>query len=132
MAAFTLDTSGTVIRLSQLQPDLPVGVWRWSDLTPFEQGYIEALFASIADLGPDFWANDDKAGYPDFNFGILSPSALDLIRRDCERGQMHYTASDEFEGGEFWRDRQRGIFKILPPLTVSLGDDGKVYLREAA
>lgn len=48
MAEFTLDTSGAVI-----QPQVPGGRasyrWEWSDLSPFAQGYVEALFASLGD-----------------------------------------------------------------------------------
>lgn len=48
MEAFTLDTSGEVM-LSHA-PGVPAevaGGYRWSDLSPFAQGYIEAAFASL-------------------------------------------------------------------------------------
>jgi hypothetical protein len=126
--SFTLDTSGFV-------EGRPQGIRTkrvyWTDLTPFQQGYVEALFASAVG-SPDFWANDHKAGYPDHvGFSDLSPEALALILRDCAQYEDGARAVGLWSntadiGGHFWRVRQSGAFPEFPPLTVTLSDAGKV------
>lgn len=130
MNTFTLDTSGAVlIRV----PDIP-GIHgrqfhsiKWSDLSPFEQGYVEGLFA-------DFIATKlVKIGVPP-GFSDLSPEALALIRRDCEAFSRDFTGKGRMAeaGRQFWTDRQRGLLRTYPPLAPYLSDDGKVHLREGA
>jgi hypothetical protein len=46
-AAFSFDTSGRVVRLGL--DGLAYPHIEWSDLSPFEQGYVEALFESLID-----------------------------------------------------------------------------------
>lgn len=128
MTEFTLDTSGAVM----LAPG-----FIWSDLSPFEQGYVEAMFASWkaqCDLdGDDF----------DVGFSDLAPETLAAIRKDCAAlvSPPYVFASDADAGRFCWEWRQRGwrnatggppLREAFPPLTVSLGDDGKVYARAAA
>lgn len=48
MSDFTLDTSGVALMPSP-GIDEPAHPVVWSDLSPFEQGYVEAMFASIAE-----------------------------------------------------------------------------------
>ncbi len=118
METFTLDTSGFVPHSYQ-----------WSDLSPFEQGYVEAMFASEyrgARLG-------DAKGFSD-----LAPETLAAILRDCEIFRSGYGLPESYmanqkaskRGGEMWHSRQTGGFDILPPLTPYLDDTGKVRLRE--
>lgn len=146
MEAFTLDTSGSVHF-----PTLDVtgrAFAMWSDLSPFVQGYVEALFASlIADLEArrDYLPNLNGIGA---SFGIafsdLSPEVLALILRDCEAVRNEAILPDTADAGRrFWDGRQshkavvvhtgfgKGLAtKYWPPLTPYLSDDGNVRLRE--
>lgn len=219
MADFTLDTSGVV--WAPVRNDVQ-NVFAWSDLSPFEQGYVEALFASLTpapyepwrkvkltdaqrsvltqsgpphtysrqhsssartvgsltDRGlvtwcwgtPIDWAEVrlTEAGRAALNpanyercpcgapshieeaacvscgrtkpwaqppgFSDLAPEALATIRKGCadiERNFATWIHHTDMSGGEAWRARQLGKLKGFPPLTVTLADDGKVYLREA-
>ncbi|MCR5876962.1 hypothetical protein [Phenylobacterium sp. J367] len=131
MEAFTLDTSGYVT--AQRATSGGPFTFSWSDLTPFQQGYVEALFASIAARATR------EAGWRDVPYGFhhLAPETLARILKDCEAYQGRYlamqlTGSDATWGRYFWADRQNGIYADWPPLTVTLGDDGLIYLREGA
>lgn len=117
MTQFQLDTSGTVDaddgEYIALDGQLYVGVG-WGILLPFMQGYIEAALRSI---GVD-------------RYDALAPETLSRIIADCERlatgwPQRGKAASS---GRKFWADRQGGVYvrNNFPPLTVTLGDDGKV------
>jgi hypothetical protein len=141
VSAFELDTPGFVLQPSEHYVDEGPCAVRWSDLTPFCQGYVEALFAALrtGDIGhwPDHLAA--KIG-----FKYLAPETLARIIDDC--GAMRATGQalpDHYVGEMFWRRRQAGDWKVaqraagglgpvpaFPPLTPYLGDDGKVYLRE--
>lgn len=85
MAAFTLDTSGVVMVPHDSDANSDASLYRWTDLTPFQQGYVEALFASN---DPMRW---ESTGSPAHTvkpaFDRLSPEALSLILRDCEAFQ---------------------------------------------
>lgn len=130
-SAFTLDTSGYV---EHPRGSDDVSAIYWSDLTPFAQGYVEALFAS------------ERPGYDDAGLGghyvcgfsDLSPEALALILRDCAAfiETAHPPTSpdnDQRRGRAFWRLRQLNRYAgMWPPLTVSLDDDGKVRLAVAS
>jgi hypothetical protein len=123
VAEFTLDTSGAVrlrrdkIRLNTL----------WSDLDPFTQGYVEALFAS--EIEDDIGAKVSFARL--YGFSDLAPEALAIILADCAEFSANPIYRDveltAEHGRLFWRLRQAGC-PDFPPLTVSLGDDGKVRL----
>jgi len=128
MSAFTLDTSGRVECAASFQP---IGWTIWPDLSPFAQGYVEAIFASLLAV------REAGAGKHFINYGFsdLSPETLALILRDCEAWRSCYPAveNEAKAGAAFWELRTKQFVKRpdFPPLTPYLGDDGKVYLREA-
>ena len=129
----------------------------WEDLSPFAQGYIEALaadnFARIAAMPSD----NDETGHckhcgrdnrgeglegiepgpcsddcprQEIRFSDLAPETLARIITDCERfAKMHPTAAATVGGKGAWTERQSGGFPRFPPLTVRLGDDGKVRFQ---
>jgi hypothetical protein len=129
MEAFTLDTAGlvslpaSVVIASGNRQCSPVA---WSDLSPFVQGYIEALAEySDRELGEAFERRHGAGEV--IGFSDLSPEALALILKDCE----HARASDTAEAGRlFWTMRQGGKLTAFPRLTVSLSDEGKVLLSQ--
>lgn len=131
MTQFQLDTSGAVT-LTGFDNGKPLVV-EWRDLSPFTQGYIEAAFRFMHDyLGL-------RAGrYAPLAFSDLAPETLARIIADCEVwisgfvGRTRLAAPDRADMGcEFWRIRQAGRRSTFPPLTVQLGDDGKVRFAEA-
>lgn len=65
---FQFDTSGFV----QMRFDDASRVF-WSDLSPFEQAYVDALARSMT------------LGHVRFQFDWLAPETLERIRKDCER-----------------------------------------------
>ena len=121
------DTSGAV--QTPPTPGLVWGVTRWSDLSPFTQGYVEAMLSGPV-MGRFAPLNRQ------FGFSDLSPEALAATIRDCEAMcEWDRLARTRFpkSGAIRWGERQRGLdAPRFPPLTPYLGDDGKVYLREAA
>lgn len=66
-------------------------------------------------------------------FSDLSPEALALILRDCERLKTIYPtwADRVMAGRDFYEERQRGEWVKFgfPPITPYLSDDGKACLR---
>lgn len=118
--AFQLDTSGNVsLTLVQGVPYEIAGGHEWSDLSPFTQGYIEALFD---DYGPIWIQGDDYDGlYWVPRFSDLAPETLDRIIADCEAKATALACPLTAEDGRvFWR-------KFMSrSLTVQLCDDGKV------
>lgn len=111
------EQSGAAIRP---KPQCP----SWYSLSPFTQGYVEAVFAS---------ENDPAVG----GFSDLAPETLARIIADCEEfavfarklNQKEVTAfvSTFHWGATFWNYRQADRWpNAFPPLTVELGDDGKV------
>jgi hypothetical protein len=137
MAEFTLDTSGVVTYFDRTtHHTLSV---QWSDLSPFAQGYIEALFESLEHPGfIDVEPGNNDAGHIPVGFRHLAGSTLAAILKDCERFQASEMAElcNAAEGAWLWRTRQSGLSAELsedyPPRTPSLGDDGKVYLAVSA
>lgn len=180
MSDFTLDTSGAV-ELFGWQPH-----WRqdryvaWRHLSPFEQGYVEALFASLREAcarlpevaakeWPEFgippagprpypmaftdtsgrrwdivwygstahgeWRKTECQMPGDLAFSDLAPETLATIRKDCATAPgmfSLYRGGTKAEGEHFFRDRQNKALPGMPPLAVSLGDNGKVYARVSA
>lgn len=143
MTEFTFDTTGLVtIPLGTPKTGDHRAFWAWEDFTPFEQGYIKALFASgivgLSENSPLKVAPVYLGGPRPFAFSDLAPETLDAIRKDCAIGAGLYAAPmlAAFEGADLWERRQRGDFlkfpmtaKMLRPLTPYLGDDSKIYLR---
>lgn len=119
---FQLDTTGIV------SGDFNrTGYLTWDDLSSFTQGYIKALFASVFD-----WATHtvtDDEGHVSLGFRHLAPEALARIIADCDRFRKMYPSASATVGGRgLWTERQAGGLPRFPPLTVQLGDDGKVRL----
>lgn len=141
--SFQFDTSGVV--------DAPAGSYLTLDgqkflalgfgaLSPFVQGYVEMMFREAFEaspmgegLGPSF------DGIPVFAFSDLAAETLSRIIEDCERVCSHLPTQyasfwgvrpepfdQERNGRLFWKDRQSGLRKNFPPLTLTLGEDGKV------
>lgn len=135
MEAFTLDTSGVVYVQSPYITDRDSKIAkRWSDLSPFVQGYIEAMLRDYLtrNLGP--LASGDILGFSD-----LAPETLSRILKDCgpdSRGYVHPTGAtmgiaNTFEGGGlFWRTRQEGMWAGFPPQRTTLSNDGLIYFGE--
>lgn len=126
MTDFTLDTSGA-IRLVPARSDPDGPIYRWSDLTPFAQGYVEAMLASV---------DRSVGGFSFPAFSDLAPATLSRIIGDCEAADHLRPGvsaeGDRASGAQFHAMRQSGLFAVrFPPLTVSLGEDGLIYLAEA-
>lgn len=113
----TLDTSGTVHGV------LDGAELEWSDLSPFTQGYIEALFA---EPHPSADVRADGVGFSD-----LAPETLAQIIADCREMVARGLVNTPERGRDAWEVRQMGA-TIFPPLTIQLGDDGKVRFAAVA
>jgi hypothetical protein len=111
----------------------------WSDLSPFEQGYIEALFAD--------WQRTDWPYWAPLGFSDLSPEALAAIRKDCGLWQAIHTdiignRLSREGGASFWQQRQenwpawplmRDRFAVsFPPVSPSLTEEGRVITVSVA
>lgn len=124
---FQFDTSGAVwVGLTERQNFTPMN---WPDLSPFVQGYgqamAQALYERLVAEGMDPAAAQEAVAFRNW-----APKTLARIMEDCGRFlALHEKAPD---GGRFWRARQKGLFahEAFPPQTPYVGDDGKVYLRE--
>lgn len=117
---FQLDTTGNVYD-NRIGNVAGKALTRWSDLSPFAQGYIEALFASIGgklEIVPFMGMRPEPFAV---GFSDLAPETLARIIADCEARAWLDT-----DGKWFWISRQNGNLDAFPPLTVQLGDDGKV------
>lgn len=140
--AVTIDTSGAI----QLTNTKWVHIVTWPDLSPFVQGYVEALMQCIE------WPDPSEGYGPSssvVHFDWLAPEALALILRDCEALQaanrrvrggvdiskrefgaaLWATRSDKHTGRFFHIDTDEAA-KAFPRLTPHLSDDGKLHLRE--
>jgi hypothetical protein len=129
---FTLDTSGEV-QFRDSHGELMS--YRWIELTPFVQGYIEALFAEISEWATHTYDEAAGAQVP-LGFRHLAPEALAAILTDCEAmlSSLHISESRD-SGRNAWDARQTGWKtwgttprKRFPPLTPTLGEDGLGYL----
>jgi hypothetical protein len=132
MSEFQFDTSGKAYRSIS---ETTLEAVYWSDLSPFVQGYVEAMMQAANEVVwpgiPQF--RNAMGGALDLKFSDLAPENLARIMEDCERFAKEF---GEWPGKEhgygWWIGRQRGSYSPqFPPLTVYLGDDGKVYLRDA-
>lgn len=87
-------------------------------MTPFVEGYTEALRKSL---------------HPEHQDALLADETLARIIADCKRWRSSdrgvYSNNWTNSGLALWAMRQ-SKFGVpgFPPLTVRLGDDGKVYL----
>lgn len=127
--------------------------FEWTDLDAFTQGYVEALAASAGEIVPRWNAMDERTELEPMGFSDLAPEALAQIIADCSAyvRMLQGDYSDDARrtmGGAFWAARNgdgeafrytrldlpalRERAALFSPLTVSLADDGKVHLREAA
>lgn len=133
---YTLDTSGFVQRWVPPHGDRqgydgPSRI-AWTDLDAFTQGYVEALFESDLDNDgdPEVPAGLTLVGLRK-GFSDLALETLARIIADCERRMKgrHGTKFANNRYGRFFWDRV-SIGELAgegyPPLTVQLGDDGKV------
>lgn len=135
-AAYTLNTSG---RVAGVEGGLAVW-YEFDDLAPFAQGYVEALFRGVQvrnAIGARIPPGSPIPALLRNRFSDLAPETLALIRRDCERAEAlsvwpfgRLYNPNTAGGTVFWADRQDGAVAGhgFPPLTVTLGDDGKVHL----
>jgi hypothetical protein len=128
---FQLDTSGIVYGHGETDARAS-GYKTWANLGPFTQGYIEALMVEASRLAAI--ALDDDSPSP--GFSDLAPETLARIIEDCAAIQSTFPVSPNYPGGwQAWCVRQGGGFDMagkwpgLPPLTVTLGDDGKVRFQ---
>jgi len=134
MTTFTLDTSGFVSMPEPFEPSDLGAEWAWPDLSPFAQGYVEALLQGEARRdgpGSVVFVRPIKG----FAFSDLAPKTLALILKDCADARRRYMRDDTTKDGRlFWEARDKGDCQPEGywPLTPYLGDDGKVYLRETA
>lgn len=135
-SGFTLDTSGMVL---MVLPNNYSEAIHWVSLDPFKQGYLEAaarsLYLTLLGRG---WEPEDAVKAVAFR--KWAPETLARIIADCAvvgPTFAHLPALRQIEGGrDFWANRQSGSLrryhlKPFPPLTVTLGDDGKVRFGEA-
>jgi|GEM_PF-1780737 len=138
MNAFKLDTSGEVTPTPDTSRGFTHGMaTQWGDLSPFTQGYIEALFAEnepngSLDTSDRFDLPHGRGGVcREAGFSDLAPETLARIITDCEAARRRLDSDDaEDAGAVFWRLRQEGHYVggliNFPPLTVQLGDDGLI------
>lgn len=118
---FELDTSGTVygVKAPSITWTTKPGDLDWSDLTPFCQGYVEAMFSGPA--LPRVGLLWEWVGFSD-----LAPETLARIIEDCEALRPSPVTVEH--GRTVWKQRQEGkAGPDFPPLAVSLGDNDKVY-----
>lgn len=132
------DTSGHfhIMPGHPLHRFMRANILTWDDLTPFQQGYVEALFESAwPDLLSQFIAKgmsepEDHADCVKPEFSDLSPDALAMILADCERFRGRTSSQSRAVGALFWKNRAGGYLSDdgWMPLRVSLSDDGKIHL----
>lgn len=131
--AHALDTSG---RVECTGPACICHAAAWEQISPFAQGYIEALFASHS---ISRYRSDEDRTYSHGAFDMLAPETLARIIADCEariaglspQSYPNATRLSVRDGHLFWQHRQEGVHSAFPPLTVQLGGDGKVRFAEA-
>jgi hypothetical protein len=124
--AFTFDPAGDVI-VNQTRI-------RFADLPPFMQGYVQPAMLSTE------WPSPSEGYGPSshvIRFDWLAPSTLEAMMKDCAVFEAHPVSNarhplDAEAGRRFWESCQRGERpETFPPLTLTLGDDGLIYQREA-
>lgn len=144
MTTFQFDTSGAVDTAPPGPPRPGCIQTLWSDLSPFAQGYVEAMFAANSGRTPFgrlamFPVEGEPDTHQEASFSDLAPETLARIIEDCEQFQKppsDWVVFNHATGGDFWRDRQaRQLTRLaserFPPLIFYLGDDGRVQFQEA-
>jgi hypothetical protein len=129
LTGFQLDTSGEVVGLSA--DGLRIAK-RWSDLSPFVQGYVDALLEACWRREYGVAAANDRCFGWKAAFSDLAPETLARIIEDCDAYPLLFPSqgpATAYLGACFWADRQAGRCPNFPPLTVSLNDDGKVVFQ---
>src|ERR1700749_688934 len=126
----TFDTSGCVQCLAPDQkPNESTGCRFWSDLTPFEQGYVKRLFEELSERIKAVLKPGLNSVRPAFSG--LDPSALEMIREDCAKClAAGYTNSEE-AGRWCWRAQNNNTYPKpagLNPVASSLNGPGLVCL----
>jgi hypothetical protein len=147
---FTIDTSGRVACTDPTKPCICHAA-TWDRLDAFTQGYVEALFAELdqarlAAYRAAPWGSRGREVPVRAAFSWLAPETLARIMEDCGRAlrdrRSGYYAESAVAGKQFWAARQEAFrswghafayqFRNdFPPLTLYLGDDGKVRLAQA-
>lgn len=145
MAAF--DTSGGVGPMPGWYKPVPTSnrFIFWEDLSPFAQGYVEALWRAFCDDENDRRSemrghvNRSIPAEKDYGFSDLAPEALDMILRDCEAlaaavsSPSYNNRNSRIMGEGCWEARQKRepayAARGFPPLRISLNEDGKVALE---
>lgn len=133
---FKLDTSGIVLPFARYDPKwnaAPCG-YQWPDLTPFQQGAVEAALTALNN-SRSYMPGDGMTGARELGFSDLAPATLARIMEDCgDRPSAFAPGHDRACGRNYWNGVASGQYAAsgTPPLTLYLGDDGLIYLREAA
>lgn len=133
---FTFDTTGAVERGAAYG-----GAFTWDEFDACAQGYTVAVFHHLFTF-----ATHDCDG--PLGFDRLAPEAVTMILADCSAFQRMRSdpattlATQKFRGMSFFEQRNSGwpswplmrddLAAAFPPVTVSLGADGKVHLAVAA
>lgn len=131
----SLDTSGEVVMPAIIEmtgePDAIALSYRWRDLDPFTQGYVEALFQSVVPVY-DAGATVEMCMWEAKGFSDLAPETLAAILKDCARFTELFGEWPLHDHGKhFWIGRQKDKHPDFPPLTPTLSEDGKIYLRSS-
>lgn len=132
---FQLDTSGRV----RAAPNAPHAAnwYCWSDLTPFAQGYVEAMLRDLDARRMAHYQDRRRRGLPEAvpicpRYSWLAPATVERITVDCAKLAALYGFSTEKQGRLVWwlRNEQMVSRPGFPPLTPFLSDDGLIMLRE--
>ncbi len=126
--SFTLDTSGSVF-VQRATSGGPFEM-HWTDLDPFTQGYVEALFA--AHSIERYHAGTGRT-YSHGGFDMLAPETLQRIIEDCAVLVRRVLAKRYPATGKFiWELRQSGEIPDFPPARLTLSPDGLIRFDEGA
>jgi hypothetical protein len=133
VSGFSLDTSGTV-RLPPGERTSKNGrvLARWSDLSPFAQGYIpEAIKAAVLARWPELCAVygvELVAQSYNIGFSDLAPATLAEMLKDCAwwTDQWPLDLTRIGHGRWIWEARQRNEIKNFRPLHLFLNNEGKI------
>jgi hypothetical protein len=122
-----LDTSGIVPRCAPTTDPRILGPIGWHDLNPFVQAYVEAAINSLSGDFVGVWTPDRGPRFSD-----LAPETLAGMLKDCEDFRLLAPRWISHGGAFFWCERQADRAPGFPPLRVTLGDDGRIYLEPAS